>query len=104
MTQREFRVVVYTELNVEYVVFYKVNFKLFNSIDIGNIQKTLNKITEQHFQDVAQKVQCNKKLDSFAAHFDRYLTNNKSTTIFHNNLFWYTLYGKLYWFNEIPVY
>ena len=39
------------------------------SVYVGNTQITLKKIMDQHFQDVAQKVQHDKKYDTFAAHY-----------------------------------
>ena len=36
---------------------------------VGNTQKTLKKIIEQHFQDVAPKVQHDKNSDTFVAQF-----------------------------------
>ena len=38
--------------------------------DVGKTQNTLNKIMKQHHQDVAQKVQHDKHLDTFVAHFN----------------------------------
>ena len=48
------------------------------SFYVGNIQNNLKKRTEQHFQGVAQKVQCDKTPDSFAAHFAQHF-NQKLT-------------------------
>ena len=59
-------------------VVYKVTCKLRLSVYTGNTQNTLKERMEQNFQDVAQKVQQNKNLDTcaahFAQHFDRKLT------------------------------
>ena len=50
-------------------VVNKVMYKHYLSDYLVNTQNTLKKRMEQHFQDVAQKVQCDKKLDNFLAHF-----------------------------------
>ena len=39
--------------------------------------KTSWKIMEQHFQDVAQKVQYDKNSDTFAAHFTHHFDQNQ---------------------------
>ena len=44
---------------------------------VGNTQNNI-KIMEQHFQDVAQKIQHDENSDTFAAHFSQYL-NQKLT-------------------------
>ena len=50
-------------------IFYKVTCKKFLSVYEGNTQNTFKKRMEQHFQDIAQKVQHDKNSDTFAAHF-----------------------------------
>ena len=43
---------------------------------MGNTQNTLKKRMEQHFQDVAQKVQHDKNPDTFAALFAQHYDQN----------------------------
>ena len=54
-------------------VIYKITCKCCGDFYIGNTQNT-QKIMEEHFQDVAQKVANNKNSDSSAAHFTKHFT------------------------------
>ena len=55
-------------------VVYRVIFRQHISVYVRNIENTLIKITEQHFQDVSKKVQHDKSPDTFMAHFAQHLT------------------------------
>ena len=46
---------------------------MFISVYVLNTQNFLKKIMELNFQNMAQKVQHNKNLDTFAAHFAQQL-------------------------------
>ena len=54
------------------------NMKMLWWLYVGNNQNTLKRGTEQHFQDVAQKVANNNNSDSFAAHFAKHFTEKRS--------------------------
>ena len=68
------------------------------SVYVVNNNNTLKSRMEEHFRDVAQKVQYNKKLDNFsdnfAQHFDQ---KTDSTTVSWNNEIRNPLYSKTYW-------
>ena len=55
-----------------YFILYKFTCRKYLSVYVGNTEKKFKKRMEQHFQDVAQKVQCNKNSDTFADHFIHY--------------------------------
>ena len=59
------------ECRLCYVV-YNVICKICILVYVGNTQNNI-KIMEQHFQDVAQKIQHDENSDTFAAHFSQYL-------------------------------
>ena len=59
-------------------VVYKATRRKCLSVYVGNTQNNPPKITEQHYQDVDQKVQYDKNLDTFAAHFAQHF-DQKST-------------------------
>ena len=71
-----------------------------DSIYIGKTQNDLNKIIEQHFQYVAKKVQYNKHLEYFTAHFAQHFTKTQIHNIVAQLRLLRKFYRKSYWFNE----
>ena len=57
---------------------YKVTFKICLKFYVRNTKNTLNNRMEQHLEDVDQKVQHDKKLGTFLAHFTQHF-NQKPT-------------------------
>ena len=58
---------------------YIVTSKIHLSVYVGNTLNTLKNRMEQKFQDMLQKLQHDKSLDTFAANFAK--TFNKKSTI-----------------------
>ena len=61
------------------------------SVIVEITQNTLKKRTEQHFHDVSQKLQHNKTLDTFAAHFDQHFDQNPTPKQCHEIMILETL-------------
>ena len=57
-------------------VFYKVTRRQCILVFVGNTKNTIKNTMEQHFQYMAQKVQYNKKSDTFTDHFAQHFNQN----------------------------
>ena len=58
---------------------YKVEYRLCISVYVGNTKNTPKKRMQQHFQDVAQKLQHDENLYTFVAHFAQYFDQKLTT-------------------------
>ena len=77
---------------------YNLICNIFILVYVGNTQNNI-KMIEQHFQDVAQKVQHNENLDTFATHFAQYFNQKRTPQHSHEIM----SFGIIYIINPIGL-